>query len=69
MKRELTYNEIQNLIKQEDDCGINTLLQEILSYTNKEGTVILGKHIKVIGEFNEKNELGKYEVSLIKKEK
>ena len=68
MKRKLTYEEIQSLIAQEDECGVNNLLQELFS-SGKDNTTTLGKHVNVLGTFNEKKELMDYEVIVLKKEK
>ncbi len=61
MKRELEFNEIEFIIKEEDGCGINNLLQEIFSTTNEQ-EIKLGKHYKVLCEINENGEYGEYEV-------
>lgn len=61
MKRELTYQEIQDLIEEEDICGVNDCLQQIFAST---GTSVV-EHKKdyiVMGEFNNQNRLGEYEV-------
>jgi hypothetical protein len=63
MKRPLTYEEVLSVIDMEDQCGVNQTLQEIFSFGDK---LILGKDIEVIGEFNNKNELGAIEVQLKK---
>jgi len=34
MKRQLTAKEIEKLIKEEDECGVNTLLQELFNCKN-----------------------------------
>jgi len=59
MKRILTYEEVQDVIKFEDSCGVNDLLQQLLSGRDKAH---LGKNVQVIGEFNEQGELGECEV-------
>jgi len=34
MKRELTAEEVQRIVKEEDECGVNTLLQELFNCQN-----------------------------------
>ena len=65
MKKTLTYEEISYIIKSEDACGVNTLLQEIFQYTDKTGEVKLGKDIEVICDIDNDGNLGKYEVRRI----
>jgi len=61
MKRKLTWDEIQKIIKQEDECGVQNLIQEILSYT-KDNIVVLDKDIEVIGEIDKRGLIGAVEV-------
>lgn len=61
MKRKLTWDEVQVIIKQEDECGVNNLLQEILSHT-KDNKVVLGKDIEVMGEIDKRGLIGAVEV-------
>jgi len=65
MKRELTFEEIQYIIKFEDKCGVNNLLQEIFA-TTTEQQVELGKHYKAMCEINKEGQLGEYEVINLK---
>ena len=63
MKRLLTYQEINDLIEQEDQCGINNCLQGIFCIEPKTShTYELGIDYNVIGDFDEKGSLGNYEV-------
>ena len=52
MKRELTPEEVQGIIKQEDECGMNTLLQELFCTTNPI----------VTADVDEKGGIGFYDV-------
>lgn len=61
MKRQLTYDEIRDIIKEEDRCGVNTLLQEVFACTDGN-SVKLGWDCNVIAEFNHYGDLEKYEV-------
>ena len=65
MKRKLTYEKVCDIIDFEDSCGINNCLQELFMYGENNET-ILGKHVDVIGDFNDKEELGDYEVIKLK---
>jgi len=62
MKRELTYDEVQGIIEQEDRCGVHNLIQEILVHVNKDNEVKIGKDIKVIAEINSLNQIEEVEV-------
>lgn len=63
MKRVLAYQEVCDIIDFEDMCGVNNLLQELFSF---EKHIILGKNLEVIGDFNEKGELGEYQVNVLR---
>jgi hypothetical protein len=69
MKRPLTYEEVNKLIAQEDQCGINNCLQEIFSIEPRTPHKYeMGIDYNVIGDFNEQGELGDYEVIDLTKE-
>lgn len=61
MKKELTLEEIEQIINCEDRCGVNNLLQEIFA-TAQISTYQLGKHYKVLCDINDNGEYGEYEV-------
>jgi len=62
-KRELTYEEVLDIIEFEDKCGVQNLIQYLFSERDK---AILGKNVKVVAEIDEEGCIGKYEVVELK---
>ena len=63
MKRPLTFKEIEDLIEQEDKCGINNCLQGIFCIqATTPHNYIRGVDYDVIGDFGEDGTFGDYEV-------
>lgn len=65
--RKLTYDEVLFIIDQEDQCGVNNLLQEIFSTNEKIGEGInVMCDVKIV---NNRQEFGSYKIVKIKKGK
>ena len=54
MRRKLTNEEIYMIVRGEEECGVNTLLQELYEYRDIEYDVYCN--------INEKGEYGQYEL-------
>ena len=62
MKRKLTYEEIQFVIKQEGMCGVCDLLQEIFALNPRKNEIMHKRDYEVVGEIDEEGRIGEVEV-------